>query len=144
MCKSIFVHSWQWRVAQQYTQNAFLCFRSNNRKAERQNIMLYVHCLSCFIFCCILHFLTIPVHYSQFFLHYFLFLLVHFTPCGSCLHNHSRIFHYFFFLFSSSSVCFVFWPIFLHLFILFSFSRLRSVDLIGLYAVMGKNPILLS
>jgi hypothetical protein len=30
LCNTIFLYSWQWRVAQQYTQNAFLCFHSNN------------------------------------------------------------------------------------------------------------------
>lgn len=52
MCKLVFVYSWQWRVAQQYTQHAFLCFRNNDRSAVRQNITLHVHCPSCFIFFC--------------------------------------------------------------------------------------------
>jgi hypothetical protein len=55
LCRWVFIYSWQRRAAQQYTQNALLCFRSQQplSSAPQYTITFYVYCLSCLIFCCI-------------------------------------------------------------------------------------------
>ena len=43
---SIFLYRWQWRIAQQHTQNALYFSIATMVKRTRYNVTLYVHCLS--------------------------------------------------------------------------------------------------
>ena len=43
---SLLSYSWQWRVAEQHTQNALLHFHYNSAYANALQFTLYVHCLS--------------------------------------------------------------------------------------------------